>query len=323
MINIVRNDTDPFFNIAAEEYIFKNIPEDIFMVWNNEEVVVVGKHQNAFSEIDQKYVKENNIPVIRRITGGGTVFHDDGNLNYSLIFHKNKNAQIDYQRNTNAIIEALKGLGLNAALQDKSNITVDGIKVSGNSEHLFKNRILHHGTLLFSSDINRLEKIKGNKLDSYSDKAVKSIRKEVVNISDILEKKMSFNEFSDYIRNFLTEYYKPSKSISLNSQDKAEINKLIEGKYSKWDWNYAYSPNFEISKSIEYLNSVHHFTFKIKSGHIIKTEYSGNAHSIQGKLEKLEKIAFKPDLIEKKLISLNFGEQLPKSLVNSLIYELF
>lgn len=323
MIHLKRNDTNPYFNIAAEEYIFRNFDTDIFMLWINEPSVVLGKHQNAFSEIDHNYISKEKIPVIRRISGGGTVYHDLGNLNYTLIFNRDSAAQVDYTKNTRGIIEALKSLGLNAELRDKSNVTVNGVKVSGNSEHIFKNKILHHGTLLFSADINKLESIKGNKLENFKDKAVKSIRKDVINISEILEKKMTINEFSDYIYSFLFHFYNAQKSVSLSNTDRGKINTLVEDKYTKWEWNYGYSPSFTVSKDLIFDNKTHHFELGVKSGIIIETNYSGSFEALVHILENLKETPYNPYFMQKRIINNNFAEQVPGLLVKTIIQELF
>ncbi len=323
MILIERPQTDPYYNIAAEEFIFKKFSEDILMVWYNEPCIVLGKHQNAFSEIDHQYVQDNNIPVIRRTTGGGTVYHDTGNLNYSLIFNTKSNAQVDYAENTKAAIAALKELGLNAELKDKSNITVDGIKVSGNSEHIFKNKVLHHGTLLFSADLDILEKIKGKKINVYQDKAVRSIRKEVINISELLKEEIGFSGFKQYITSFLYDYYNCKKSIRLEGREQLKVIQLAEKKYLTWEWNYGYSPEFILNKHIQYQNELHPVELKVKSGIIKSIDYAGHDPLMADILRRFHNMPLRKEKLEEKLNNVNFAGQHPESLIKLIIQELF
>jgi len=176
MLIVNRPHTDPWFNIAAEEYFLKNFQEDIFMLWQNEASIIVGKHQNTLAEINYPYVKENGIPVIRRISGGGTVFHDLGNLNFTFIQNGEKGKLVDFRKFTDPILAVLNKMGVPAVFEGKNDLRVDGLKISGNAEHVFKNRVLHHGTLLFSSVLNDLGKALKVKTDRFTDKAVKSIR---------------------------------------------------------------------------------------------------------------------------------------------------
>ena len=153
-IQIENNDT--FFCLAAEEYLLKNFNENIFMLWQSTNSVVVGKHQNALAEIDFSYVHRQNIDVARRISGGGTVFHDSGNVNFAFITNVNSTAEISFKRFTLPVVKALAKLGITASLSGRSDLIVDGKKISGNAQHVFKNRVLHHGTLLFDSNLETL-----------------------------------------------------------------------------------------------------------------------------------------------------------------------
>ncbi len=168
-------ETNPYFNLAAEEYVLKNFNDDCFMLWRNRPSIIVGKHQNTLSEININHVKENNIDVVRRLSGGGAVFHDLGNLNFTFIKNVNNESNlVDFKKYTQPIIDVLKHLGVDAKFEGRNDIMINGRKVSGNAEHVFKRRVLHHGTLLFSSVMADLSKVlKVNPL-KYQDKGVKS-----------------------------------------------------------------------------------------------------------------------------------------------------
>ena len=187
MLIINRPQTDPYFNIAAEEYLLKQMDEDCFMVWQNEPSIIVGKHQNTLAEINYSFAKENNIPVVRRITGGGTVFHDLGNLNFTFISSGEKGKLVNFKKFTQPIIEVLNQMGIPARFEGKNDLRVNGLKISGNAEHVYKNKVLHHGTLLFSTDLNFLKKAIKSVPERFQDKAVQSVRSKVANITDFIE----------------------------------------------------------------------------------------------------------------------------------------
>ncbi len=265
MLIIYRPHTDPYFNIAAEEYFLRNFQEDIFMLWQNEASIIVGKHQNTLAEINYLYVKENRIPVIRRISGGGTVFHDLGNLNFSFIKNGEKGKLVDFQKFTTPIIDVLNEMGVPAVFEGKNDLRVNGLKVSGNAEHVFKNRVLHHGTLLFSSVLTDLGKALKAKTKQFTDKAVKSNRSVVANISDFMETPMEIEEF----RNRIIKHIYRENNIAfykMTDEDIYEIEKLRDEKYVTWKWNFGYSPNYSFLNYFPLNNGHFEFSITVKKG---------------------------------------------------------
>ena len=189
MLCIKDSHTDPYFNIAADEYALKYLEDDCFMLWRNEPSIIVGKHQNTLAEINVDYVMKNNIKVVRRISGGGAVFHDLGNLNFTFVKNAGEDAQGDFRKFTQPILDVLQSMGINAKFEGRNDLTIDGKKFSGNAESIWKNRVLHHGTLLFSAVMTDLSAaLKVNPL-KFQDKAVKSVRSRVTNISEHLDRK--------------------------------------------------------------------------------------------------------------------------------------
>jgi lipoate-protein ligase A len=266
MLIINRPQTDPYFNIAAEEYLLKEINEDCFMIWQNEPSVVIGKHQNALAEINYHFLRKRNIPVIRRISGGGTVFHDPGNLNFSSIKTGVREKLIDFKGFLEPIIEVLQNLGIHAKFERKNYISVIKMKVSGNAAHVFQNKVLHHGTLLFSSDLidlNEAIKIKNN---GYKDKSVKSIRSQVTNISELLDPPLSIDEFREIITDHIKRNNQNVRIYNLTPLDVKAINNLVETKYKTWQWNFGYSPRYSYENKIT-LNHIEYFLkVEVKEG---------------------------------------------------------
>lgn len=269
MYIIVHDITDPYFNIAAEEYFLKEFQDEFFILYRNEPSIIVGKHQNALAEINYKYVRNHGIKVVRRLTGGGTVYHDPGNINYMFIRNGKEGELVDFRKHTQPIIDFLGMLGLNAKFEARNSLTVNGLKISGNAEHVYKKRILHHGTLLFSSSLRDLEKaIRVDPLD-YTDKAVKSVRSRVINIADLLNKKISLHEFQDLINEHIKRLFPGATDYRLTKYDSEKIYDLVKKKYSLWEWNFGYSPKYELKKKIEISGKSLNIYLRVEKG-IIK-----------------------------------------------------
>jgi lipoate-protein ligase A len=253
MITLCINQTnkDPYSNLAAEEYFLKNFQEDFFMLWRSEPSVVVGKHQNALAEINHKFVRENHIPVARRLSGGGTVFHDPGNVNFTFIRNVTNISEVNFKVFTIPVVEALRKLGIVAYTTGRNDLLIDGKKISGNAEHVHGNKVLHHGTLLFNS---RLDALKGTlkvDLSKFEDKAVQSNRSEVTNISDYLTNPISVEEFTNFLFYEISQNYSEFLVYKLTPEDLAAIKKLSEEKYQTWDWIFGYSPKYLFSNKLE------------------------------------------------------------------------
>lgn len=248
MICVMNDSIDPYFNLAAEEYFFHNFKENVFMLWRNSPAIIVGKHQNTLSEINYDYVKENDIKVVRRLTGGGAVFHDLGNINFTFIENGESEKLVDFRKYVQPILDILLKLGIEAKFEGRNDLTIDGKKFSGNAEHVYKNRVLHHGTLLFSSKMTDLTKALKVHEAKFTDKAVKSVRSRVTNIQDHLKEELSVEEFIKLVFAHVSEMYQDAKIYNISEVDKAKIDELVAKKYSSWGWNYGYSPEYNFHK---------------------------------------------------------------------------
>jgi lipoate---protein ligase len=251
MICILNPHTDPAFNLAAEEYLLKAFDRDIFRLWRNDNAIIVGKHQNTLSEINAGYVKEKGVQVIRRLSGGGAVFHDLGNLNFTFIMHAEGEKQIDFRKYTLPILEVMQQLEIPARFEGRNDLTINGMKFSGNAEHIWKNRVLHHGTLLFSSELNDLSSALQVRPDKFNHKGVKSVRSRVTNISSHLKAPISVMEFAHRIMQHIEGMYPQAEAYEFTDKDIVAIEQLKEEKYSTWEWNYGYSPDYNFHQEVQ------------------------------------------------------------------------
>ena len=220
------------------------------MLWRSEPSVIIGKHQNTLAEINWDFIKKHDIKVVRRMSGGGAVYHDPGNLNFTFIKHGRKGKLMDFKKFTDPVIKALAKMSVIAKFEGKNDLRVDGLKISGNAEHIFRDKILHHGTLLFDSNLDNLKNAIKKEKDQYSDKAVKSIRSQVTNISSHFKINISISEFREIMQSFMFNYFPGTSLYHFTNEDIKKINKLVEEKYSGWEWNYGCSPLYMMKKTI-------------------------------------------------------------------------
>lgn len=244
MLCVYNEHTNPYFNLAAEEYFFNEYEDDVFRLWRNAATIVVGKHQNTNAEINVDYVKKKGIKVVRRLSGGGAVFQDLGNICYTFIATRTEDVNIDFERYTRPVIEVLQELGVDARFEGRNDITISGKKFSGNAQYIRKNRVMHHGTILFSSRMTDLsEALKVNPL-KYKDKAVKSVRSRVTNISEHLSEPMDVTTFIEMLMDHILANEEGAVRHDLSDRDLAGIEALMQEKYATRDWNVGYSPEY-------------------------------------------------------------------------------
>lgn len=243
--------TDPHLNLAVEEYLFRSSEDDIFMLWQNEPTVVVGKNQNAYAEVNTEYAKEHGINIVRRITGGGAVYHDLGNLNYTFITSDSKAKALDYEYFTRPIIDALATLGVVATLSGRNDLEVDGKKFSGNAQFCSEGRILHHGTLLFNTDVNEMSAVLRVDKEKLEYKAVKSHKSRVANLCNIIENDIDLDGFIALIENFVI---KSMEAETTPPPSNDEINGLAERNRS-YEWIFSdkrYLTSYTVTRRKKY-----------------------------------------------------------------------
>jgi lipoyltransferase and lipoate-protein ligase len=239
---------DPSFNLALEQYIFDEMPRqnEYFMLWQNDNSVIVGKHQNTIEEINSEFVRNNGIQVVRRLSGGGAVYHDLGNLNFTFIMDAGDAEDLNLRIFSAPLVKVLNRLGVKAEQNGRNDITVEGMKFSGNAQYLKGGRIMHHGTILFHSDLNTIEKVLNVSKDKIESKGLKSVKSRVTNLIDHLPENSSLKEFKDLLKQFMFEEIEAQ--YTLTEDDLKRIREIKSERYDKWAWNFGYSPRYTISK---------------------------------------------------------------------------
>ncbi len=284
--------TDPAFNLACEEYFFHHRQENYILLWRNSPAIIIGRNQNAYAELDMDYVAENSIPVIRRLTGGGAVYHDLGNLNFTFITN-GADGLADFKVFLKPITEYLCSIGLDAEFSGRNDILLKGMKISGNAQANYKGRVMLHGTLLFSVVLSVLAKaLKPNPL-KLTAKGISSVKSRVTNISEHLTRSMSVEELKEDLAAFLTGS-ESCVPYSMTSGDEAKIKKLVDDKYRTWSWNIGSAPSYSMESTAMLTGGLVTVNFDVYEGKIIKIQIFGDFFGSREISELEQKIAGTP-----------------------------
>ncbi len=305
MINVINNSKDAYFNLALEEYFLKikDLNEDLLILWQNEPTIVIGKNQNAYEELNVDFVEENHIKVVRRMSGGGAVYHDLGNLNFTIIKKEGNLYKNDFRFFALPVVSCLEKFGVAATFSGRNDILIDNKKFSGNAQYFYKNKVLHHGTLLFSSDLSILAKALHVKEEKLQSKGIKSVKSRVTNIYDYLNKGISLNDFQESLT--LSMFEETGESINnyiLTDDDVSQITILKNNKYATWEWNFGESPKMNYQKEIRFNAGSVTLSMEINNGFIEKIRLCGDFFEAKP-VNELEEI-FRNKKYEKKEIEI-------------------
>lgn len=240
---------DPRFNLALEQYLFDrpDRAHSYCMLWQNEKAVIVGKHQNTAGEIHGAYVREHGIEVVRRLSGGGAVYHDLGNINYTFIADAGAGSP-DFTVFCRPVIRALGRFGVRAELSGRNDLTIQGKKFSGNAQYSREGRVMHHGTILYDSDLEAIGRALAVPRDKLESNGVPSTRSRVTNVRPFVAGAPSTREFFSALRGDLMKAY-DLKPYPLTDKDLIEVKRLQQERYDRWEWNYGASPPYRLRKA--------------------------------------------------------------------------
>ncbi|CAN7471499.1 lipoate--protein ligase [Rossellomorea sp. LjRoot5] len=280
--------TDPRINLAIEEYALKNldINESYLLFYINEPSIIIGKNQNTIEEINTDYVEKQGLHVVRRLSGGGAVYHDLGNLNFSFITKDDGESFHNFKKFTEPVVTALHKLGVKAELSGRNDIIAEGRKISGNAQFSTKGRMFSHGTLLFDSEMENVVSALRVKKDKIESKGIKSIRSRVANISEFLTEQMSIEEFRSTLLDFIFEGSDAEEYV-LTEEDWKNIHELSKERYQNWDWNYGKSPKFNLQHSHRFPVGSIDVRLEVNKGKIDNCKIFGDFFGV-GNVEDIE-----------------------------------
>lgn len=280
MIYLETGSVNPYYNLAFEEYVLTNRTDgDYLLLWQNDNTIVIGQNQNAEAEINRTFVDEHGIHVVRRGTGGGAVYHDMGNLNYSFITDLSETDHVAKERFTQPIVEALKGLGVQAEASGRNDILAEGRKVSGTAQRMVQGRILHHGTLLFDANPAMVAGALNVDPTKFQSKGTKSVRSRIGNIRDFLQKDMEIREFWDYLIGQLAGA--GMVRGSLTEAELAAVEKLKQEKYDTWEWNFGKSPQYTVRGKRRFEGGGLEVLLSVKQGVVEDVSFYGDFLSLR------------------------------------------
>ena len=290
MIYIKNECTNPYFNLALEEYVLTHFPPDkeYVLFWQNEPSIIVGTGQNTIDEINWGFVKQNKVHVVRRLSGGGAVYHDLGNLNFTFIVNRTGYRAFDFKKFTDPVIRAIQNIGVSSAFTSRNDLAIEGRKFSGNAQYIKKDRLLHHGTLLVDSNLDNLEKALAVSGDKIKSKGIKSIRSRVTNISDYLDEQIPIAQFRDLLLYYLFKEGQEMQAYRLTKRDLYNVRNIMRNRYLRWDWNFGAFHEFNIKRTHRFEKGKVEVLAGIANGKIEGCKFYGDFFG-HGALSELER----------------------------------
>ncbi|MGF7046761.1 lipoate-protein ligase A [Paenibacillus sp. DS2015] len=262
---------DPAINLAIEEYALRHLPmeESYLLFYINRPSIIIGKHQNTIEEINQEYCKNNNVQVVRRLSGGGAVYHDLGNLNFSFITKDDGQSFHNFLKFTQPVIDALHQMGVNAEMTGRNDLQVGEQKISGNAQFSTRGRMFSHGTLMFNLNLDDVQASLRVNPEKFKSKSTKSVRSRVANISDLMEVTMTIEEFrSELLRSIFDMDPIDVPQYHLTDKDWEKIHEISKEHYQNWEWNYGNSPESNVKHTKKFPAGIIDLRMNISEGRI-------------------------------------------------------
>ena len=277
MIYIESDSTDPYYNLALEEYVFEDLDkgEEFLILWQNANSIIVGKYQNTAEEVNQSFVDEHHIRVARRLSGGGAVYHDTGNLNYTLIVDQKNNPDFNFSLFVIPVIEALRELGVKAEFNGRNDLTIGGRKFSGQSQYAKGGRIMHHGCMMLDSNLENVQDALRVKAAKFESKSIKSVRSRVTTINEHAPSPISMETIKETLKRHVLSTNNGG-TYKLTPEDTAQIERLARDKYSTWDWNYGRSPACSIRRDAHFEGGLICVQMNVEYGSVSDIHFSGD-----------------------------------------------
>lgn len=284
MYYIESGSVSPRFNLALEQYIFDCLPREheYFMLWQNENAVIIGRHQNTASEIQEEFVKKHGIQVVRRLSGGGAVYHDLGNLNYTFIVDQQSNKMPHFEAFLIPVVNMLKSIGVVAQVNGRNDITIEGRKFSGNAQYVKDGRIMHHGTILYDSDLQMMNQALHVSEEKERSKGVPSIRSRVTNVRPYVPNSISMEEFMRAFCAFMMKAFN-MQEYCLTDKDIEKVRNIQHRIYDRQDWNYDRLPTYNKhnKRYIDGCGMIEVFIY-VKDGFLENLHFCGDYFSESG-----------------------------------------
>ncbi len=310
-----QNEHDPAVNLALEEHILRNAQpdEDLLLFYINAPSIIIGRHQNTIEEINRDYVEQHGIHVVRRLSGGGAVYHDLGNLNFSFITESRPENFRNFKKFTEPVVRALASLGVPAELSGRNDLLVEGRKISGNAQYISKGRMVSHGTLLFSSDLSHVSEALNVQAGKIVSKGIKSVRSRVANISEFLSQPMPIATFREHLLKEIFLGSDMAPEYPLKAEDWAAVRQLADSRYRSWEWTYGHSPDFNVEKRQRFPGGEIDARLDIQQGLIRSVKFNGDYFA------ELE-----PGALERRLVGVRYSrEDILRALQNETIDRYF
>ena len=318
--------TNPYYNMAFDEYCLESLPidEPVFFLWQNRPAVIVGYNQEVNTEVNLDYLKEKGIDLVRRVTGGGAVYHDLENLNYTIV-GRSEDLERDYPEYAALMMKALQALGVPATLSGRNDILVEGKKVSGFAKRVCKNRLMVHGTLMYNVDVDVLTHVLNPSTTKLQSKGIASVRSRVTNLCNYLPELSDIQAFKNRLEEILSNNYLDAE-YKLSEADLANIQRLSDEKFATWEWNYGRSPKATLVHSARLACGTVEIHLTLAENRIASCRFGGDflGNLLASDVEKaLTGIPYEINEIRKCLSKIEINRYFDRVLVDDLLEMMF